>query len=165
MAWEGRATGDRHLPQRALTHSSFPAGLCSSQRLGGSRCFHLAPSGLPMSPPACVPFPTPAVPPPQERTYIMIKPDGVQRNLIAPILERFLAKVRESPSTASRAQHRAGTAWQSCIATCPLDDLAAGLHPSRPQVFDGLQVAGGDPLCGPQFQALLWGCAAWSSTF
>ncbi|EFN57706.1 hypothetical protein CHLNCDRAFT_30376 [Chlorella variabilis] len=27
-----------------------------------------------------------------ERTYIMIKPDGVQRNLIAPILERFLAK-------------------------------------------------------------------------
>ena len=35
----------------------------------------------------------------------MIKPDGVQRNLIAPILERFLAKVRESaePRPALRA--------------------------------------------------------------
>ncbi|KAL4513208.1 hypothetical protein Ndes2526B_g02033 [Nannochloris sp. 'desiccata'] len=27
-----------------------------------------------------------------ETTFIMIKPDGVQRNLIAPILDRFLAK-------------------------------------------------------------------------
>ena len=27
-----------------------------------------------------------------QTTYVMIKPDGVQRNLIAPILERFIAK-------------------------------------------------------------------------
>ncbi|KAI7844367.1 hypothetical protein COHA_002165 [Chlorella ohadii] len=27
-----------------------------------------------------------------ETTFVMIKPDGVQRNLIAPILDRFLAK-------------------------------------------------------------------------
>ena len=31
----------------------------------------------------------------QETTYVMIKPDGVQRNLIATILDRFLAKVRQ----------------------------------------------------------------------
>jgi nucleoside-diphosphate kinase len=29
---------------------------------------------------------------PRERTFIMIKPDGVQRNLVAKIIERFEQK-------------------------------------------------------------------------
>ena len=29
-----------------------------------------------------------------ERSYIMIKPDGVQRNLVGEIIKRFEAKVR-----------------------------------------------------------------------
>ncbi len=28
-----------------------------------------------------------------EQSFVMIKPDGVQRGLIAPILDRFLSKV------------------------------------------------------------------------
>ena len=32
-----------------------------------------------------------------ETTYVMIKPDGVQRGLISPILDRFLSKVPRAP--------------------------------------------------------------------
>ena len=36
----------------------------------------------------------PAPPAPAQTTFVMIKPDGVQRGLITPILARFLEKVR-----------------------------------------------------------------------
>ena len=103
---------------------------------------------------------------------MMIKPDGVQRNLIATILDRFLAKVR---SLAQQQQHAAASQpasnrRQQCVARCPLYLLylqvrcpavrqwltchrparpatpnpppPAGLHPAWPEVPERLQVPG-----------------------
>lgn len=59
---------------------------------------------------------------PQETTFVMIKPDGVQRNLIAPILDRFLAKVR---AAGRRHYCRTDKTAPGCSQLPPCSALAA----------------------------------------
>lgn len=116
---------------------------------------------------------------------MMIKPDGVQRNLIAPILDRFLAKVprgplglclrsRAVPGCFAASPHipwlpagRAPSWLFVCLPAHPPQPLLPhpryippGLHPARPQVHERDQAARGDPLRRPLLQALLRRCAA-----